>query len=42
MNKKLRLLVTTKCPNKCPMCLEWIENCPVPEGEDFRRIANLW
>ena len=20
MNKKLRLLVTTKCPNKCPMC----------------------
>ena len=22
--------------------MEWIENCPVPEGEDFRRIANLW
>lgn len=22
--------------------IEWIENCPVPEGEDFRRIANLW
>lgn len=22
--------------------VEWIENCPVPEGEDFRRIANLW
>lgn len=20
MNKKLRLLVTTRCPNKCPMC----------------------
>lgn len=20
MNKKLRLLVTTKCNNKCPMC----------------------
>lgn len=20
MNKKLRLLVTTSCPNKCPMC----------------------
>ena len=19
-----------------------IENCPVPEGEDFRRIAELW
>lgn len=22
--------------------MEWIENCPVPEGEDFRRIANLF
>lgn len=22
--------------------MAWIENCPVPEGEDFRRIANLW
>lgn len=22
--------------------MEWVENCPVPEGEDFRRIANLW
>lgn len=22
--------------------MEWIENCPIPEGEDFRRIANLW
>lgn len=22
--------------------MEWIENCPVPEGEDFRRIAELW
>lgn len=22
--------------------IEWIENCPVPEGEDFRRIANLF
>ncbi len=21
---------------------EWIENCPLPEGEDFRRIAELW
>ena len=20
----------------------WKENCPVPEGEDFRRINNLW
>ena len=22
--------------------IKWVENCPVPEGEDFRRIANLW
>lgn len=22
MNKKLRLLVTTRCPNKCPMCCD--------------------
>ena len=22
--------------------MEWIKDCPVPEGEDFRRIANLW
>jgi hypothetical protein len=22
--------------------MEWQENCPVPEGEDFRRINNLW
>ena len=22
--------------------MEWLENCPVPEGEDFRRINNLW
>lgn len=22
--------------------LEWIPNCPVPEGEDFRRIRNLY
>ena len=22
--------------------MEWQENCPVPEGEDFRRISNLW
>lgn len=21
---------------------EWIENCPLPVGEDFRRIAELW
>lgn len=22
--------------------IEWIENCPVPKGEDFRRINKLW
>lgn len=22
--------------------IEWIKDCPVPEGEDFRRITNLW
>lgn len=21
---------------------QWIENCPLPEGEDFRRVATLW
>lgn len=22
--------------------INWIKDCPVPEGEDFRRIAELW
>ena len=22
--------------------MEWVKDCPVPEGEDFRRIAKLW
>lgn len=22
--------------------MKWIKDCPVPEGEDFRRIKNLW
>lgn len=22
--------------------IEWVKDCPVPEGEDFRRIKNLW
>lgn len=22
--------------------IQWLKDCPVPEGEDFRRIANLW
>lgn len=55
MNKKLRLLLTTRCPNKCPMCCNnswdfsrlpvvdrWVKDCPVPQGEDFRRIKELW
>lgn len=22
--------------------MQWIKDCPVPEGEDFRRISELW
>lgn len=22
--------------------MEWIKDCPVPKGEDFRRLPNLW
>ena len=22
--------------------MEWLENCPLPQGEDFRRIKELW
>lgn len=22
--------------------IEWIKDCPVPKGEDFRRLPNLW
>lgn len=22
--------------------MQWIKDCPVPEGEDFRRVALLW
>lgn len=22
--------------------MEWIKDCPVPQGEDFRRLPNLW
>lgn len=22
--------------------MKWLENCPVPQGEDFRRIKELW
>ncbi len=22
--------------------IKWVKDCPVPEGEDFRRVAKLW
>lgn len=22
--------------------IEWVKDCPVPQGEDFRRIKELW
>lgn len=22
--------------------IEWIKDCPVPKGEDFRRVSELW
>lgn len=22
--------------------MEWVKDCPVPQGEDFRRLPNLW
>lgn len=22
--------------------MEWVKDCPVPQGEDFRRIKELW
>lgn len=22
--------------------MEWVKDCPVPEGEDFKRLPNLW
>lgn len=41
MNKKLRLLVTTKCPNRCPMCCNnsWdFDKLPVVERWDYDEI----
>lgn len=40
-NKKLRLLVTTKCPNKCPMCCNnsWdFSKLPVVDRWDYEEI----
>ena len=41
MNKKLRLLVTTQCPNKCPMCCNnsWdFSKLPVVDRWDYEQI----
>lgn len=41
MNKKLRLLLTTRCPNKCPMCCNnlWdFSQLPVVERWDYEQI----
>ena len=40
-NKKLRLLLTTKCPNKCPMCCNnsWdFSKLPVVERWNYEQI----
>lgn len=42
MNKKLRLLLTTRCPNKCPMCCNnsWdFSRLPVVERWDYEQIV---
>lgn len=42
MNKKLRLLVTAKCHNKCPMCCNnqfSIEKIPVVDRLDYDEIS---
>lgn len=42
MNKKLRLLVTDKCPNKCPLCCNNqfdFEKIPVVERWDYDEIS---
>lgn len=41
MNKKLRLLVTAQCPNKCPMCCNnsWdFSKLPVVDRWDYEQI----
>lgn len=41
MNKKLRLLLTTKCPNKCPMCCNnsWdFSELPVVDRWNYEQI----
>lgn len=46
----LRLKIFDEVKNALPENLrvwdvshaKWIENCPIPEGEDFRRVSELW
>ena len=41
MNRKLRLLVTEECPNKCPMCCNnsWdFSSLPVVDRWDYEEI----
>lgn len=41
INKKLRLLVTTNCPNKCPMCCNnsWdFSKLPIVDRWDYEQI----
>lgn len=42
MNRRLRLLVTAKCPNKCPMCCNRkydLEALPVVDRWDYDEIS---
>ena len=45
MNKKLRLLVTAKCHNKCPMCCNNqfdFEEIPVVDRLDYDEISIMF
>jgi hypothetical protein len=45
MNKKLRLLVTTQCPNKCPVCCNdsWdFSKLPVVDRWDYEVKDMHW
>lgn len=45
MNKKLKLLVTAKCHNKCPMCCNNqfdFEEIPVVDRLDYDEISIMF
>lgn len=52
LNKSLRLNLFKDMKEMLPKDIDlslwkvkdmvWIKDCPIPEGEDFRRIAQLW